>query len=196
MPEKLQDELGGAGIDKAINSTARKGIVMKPHEFMRIALISSGLKGMADKLKGLSPCPVDKVELPTSPDPCGGSGELERKLSPLSELRSASPGILRKRIIRITIIPKKMSDSSEEDLPEPIKRTIVKSPLLDKVSAAYNGYRLWLIANAPELGLGEDSVDFNQVLSTGHMSKSAAVDKELTVAYLQHAHWQAGELLA
>lgn len=197
MPESLQDDLGRAGMDTAVNSTARRGIVMKPHEFMRVVLQSAGLGDIADKLRGVRLPSSDKVEMPCSVDPGKGSTELEEKLAPMEQVRGIKPIIIRKRIIRIMMVPTSHMDESGcdscEDGQEEKEERMKNSPLLDKVSAAYNGYRLWLIANAPELGMTSDEgTDFSSAFATGQMSKSAAADRALTAAYLQHAHWQAG----
>ncbi len=187
LPESLQDELGEDGLDSAINTTARKGIVMKPHEFMRVALVSSGMKGLADKLKGTSPAPSDEVCLPCSVEPGEDNEELGKKLLPMLRERSIAAPVLVRRIIQITVVKPKELDKEPE---------LAKNELLDKVSSAYNGYRLWLIANADELGfLNESSMPNLEDGFGAHKvaSDATSIDLEMASAYLQGAYWRAGE---
>ena len=185
LPEEAQDELARKGIDEAAEETARGGMVLKPHEFMRIALVGSGLRGLADKLRGKTFAPSDDVELPMHPCPMhGGSNMLGGGWKRLLEGRSVTPPAIVKREIRIIM----MGPSSQPGNPQE-----AKSPLLDKISAAYNGYRLWLLANQSELGLNKEaSAPSLEAGFGGRSIEEVRGDQELTEAYLLAAHWQAG----
>lgn len=185
LPEEAQDELARKGIDGAAEETARGGMVLKPHEFMRIALVSSGLKDLADKLRGKTFSPSDDVEMPMHPCPMHGSSRGPHEgLKRLFMGRSVTPPTIVRREIRIIM----MGPESQPGKPEESK-----SPLLDKISAAYNGYRLWLLANQSELGLNKEASAPSLEAGFGSSAiEEMAGDLELTTAYLLAAHWQAG----
>jgi hypothetical protein len=185
LPEEAQDELARKGIDGAAEETARGGMVLKPHEFMRIALVGSGLKDLADKLRGKTFSPSDDVELPMHPCPVhGSSGGPHEGLKRLFMDRSVTPPAIVKREVRIIMMSPKSQPGNKQE---------AKSPLLDKISAAYNGYRLWLLANQSELGLNKEaSAPSLEAGFGGRVIEEVTGDPELTEAYLLAAHWQAG----
>jgi hypothetical protein len=185
LPEDAQDELARKGIDGAAEETARNGVVLKPHEFMRIALVGSGLKGLADKLRGKTFSPSDDIEMPMHPCPMhGSSGMPHEGLKRLFMGRSVTPPMIVKREVRIIMMRPKSQPGNPEE---------TKSPLLDKISAAYNGYRLWLLANQSELGLNKEASAPSLAAGfAGRTLQEMSGDPELTEAYLLAAHWQAG----
>ena len=183
LPEEMQDTLGEKGLETAIQSTANKGIILKPNEFLRIVLVSSGMKDIADSLRGCSLAPSDEVTMPCGVDAGEGDEDLCKKLEAFTPERSIIPPRLITRIVKITMSPRKEIDKEPE---------LAKNELLDKVSAAYNGYRLWLISNADELGLTKRAVSLASSFSKTAAAESS-IDLEMASAYLQGAYWRAGE---
>jgi len=125
----LRDVLGGFG---------RLGIVLKPHEFQRAALTRMGEESFADRLDEDRSVFRQVPEIDSSTPCCGGEGvapllaDMLGKMDPgMIPGRTALGRNFRIRITSITIEPK-------NGLPT---RNEVMEPLLDKVSAAYNGYR-------------------------------------------------------
>lgn len=134
LPKDVLDDAGKKSIECALSTPSMMGMVLKPEEFQRILLSAIGKSGLADELddKNLT-FPVGGCD---SCAPCGELGpdhfdkDLMQKLLPMMEGRSYLGPVVRRRIIRITIIPKEESASEGVD-----------SPLLSKVGAAYNWYR-------------------------------------------------------
>lgn len=190
LPVSMQDELGELGMEGAMNETAHHGIVLKPHEFMRIALIGNGLKHLLDKFHHASPAPVEDVELPFGLHPQLHKlhhGDMENSLSAMSHDRGVTPPIIVKREISITMIcPRGMHGSSPN---------VRHHPLLNKISAAYNGYRCWLLANQSELGLNKTAElpTMGTMFANRDALTQKVADVDLTTAYLLTAHWPAGE---
>jgi inorganic pyrophosphatase len=129
------NEAGKAGLGKALATSSMMGMVLKPEEFMRILLSASGKPEVADELDAKGQ--TFKVDSSVPPEaPCGALDKsqfdksLMEKLLPRMEGRSYLGPVLRRRVIKISIIPK------VEPPPEG-----VDSPLLSKVGAAYNWYR-------------------------------------------------------
>ncbi|MCA8939759.1 MAG: hypothetical protein KDB07_08130 [Planctomycetes bacterium] len=189
LPPTLLDQLGEAGLPEALNATARKGIVLKLPEFARIALVSSGLRGLADRLQNQEFGESEDVELPCDCelDSCGE--DLDEELDPFVPARSILPPIVRRREIHIIMV--------SPGAPEPEKTVessvVQKNRLMNKISAAYNGYRLWLLSNAQELGYFEKDAGVSLESSFGGGFEPISEDSlELTSAYLERAHWQAG----
>ena len=186
LPVETQDEMADKGLETAINASARQGVIFKPHEFLRIALRSAGLSELADKLQGVMPAPTDDVTLPCSPELGSSDSGLEDKLREIVMERSIAPPIIRRRVINITII-------GPDDRGGGLR--LGRNSLLNKVGAAYNGYRLWLLSNAPELSREWDNTtDLTSSMVSGSLDKTAGVeDAALTYSYLWNAYWSAGE---
>ena len=189
LPEHVLDRLGERGLEPALNATARKGIVLKMPEFARIALVGSGLKHIADKIRGCSPAPVDDVSMPIKADLDSCGGDLDEMLDPFMGMRSCFPPMITRREVHIIMMKPKGVDGPGGQLPVADE----KKELMDKISAAYNGYRLWLVSNAPELGYFEKDASVSLESAFGGGYEPVSDDSlELTSAYLEQAHWQAG----
>jgi len=147
IPNDTLSALGKRPLESALSTPSLMGMVLKPREFQRIMLTHMGKEPLADKLDDAGAVfkPVEG-----STPPCEGlspeslSGAIMKALLPLLEGKSYFGPVARRRIIRITI--------SKPEALQP--ETEVDSPLLSKVSAAYNWYRseqLKLAAQAPRV---------------------------------------------
>ena len=182
LPKDTLDRMGGCSLSQALSTPTMLGITLKPREFQRITLCRMGRKGLADELDddGKVFGPSDDVDRSI---PMGSefiSSLIGKMLRGAIEERSALGPPLKRRMIRITIIGKPKSE--EPDLEES------KDDLLDKVSAAYNGYREQMIEKIadisrqlcryPELQAavyGKDEAD----IFYGLTKESAGVDPSL-----------------
>lgn len=166
IPKETLDTMAGEGLEKALATPSLMGMVLKPEEFQRIHLQCMGKGDLADKLDD-----AGAVFKPSEGEmaPCQElsadqlSPELMKLLMPLMGEKSYLGPVVRRRIIRITIMK-----------PEPMTRsTEVNSPLLSKVASAYNWYRreqmklaadtMEVVPNNPELhsglyGIGDEDL--------------------------------------
>jgi len=177
LPKKVLDELADVPLRNALSTTAGMGMVLRPREFQRIVLIRMGLRPKADELD------EKKVVFSRSEEeePVGLSSDLfierlAKLLIPLLALRSA----LGPEIERRVVLPR------EADEEKVAQATSISSDLLDKLGAAYNGYRRGVL----------DIVAHSQTLLSPSLDRdmlkvaSAPVDQvftPLTVAYLKEA---------
>lgn len=181
LPPEIIDALGDAGLGAALSTTGGLGIVLRPREFQRIVLISSGARPVADlfddtgalfqRSKASEPVPLDTSHFDRS---------LARLLLPLLSARSALGPAIERRILVVAHHngQQKKADAS------------LSSHLLDKIGAAYNGYRsglMELVANAQELARTTAKPSDFHLLKVA----SAPVDEVFTplaVTYLKTAH--------
>jgi len=147
LPKETLNEMGSGGLGEGLSTSSLAGMVLKPQEFQRACLCSMGKSGLADKLDNAGAVfkPTDQEEAPCGPLSSDqmGSGLMSKLLPHLMGKSYFGPPV-RQRIIRITI-------SKPDPQPAP---TQVDSPLLSKVSAAYNWYRreqMKLAAEAPKI---------------------------------------------
>jgi len=145
LPKDVLDQMAGTPLRKALSTPTMMGITLKPHEFQRITLIRLGQGGLADELdqSGSVFSPSDRVDRDVPMDRSDISGILAKILAPYIEGRSAFGPVLRRRMIKITVGDGESLGSGE--------RRKEKTPLLDKVAAAYNGYREHVIEKIAEL---------------------------------------------
>lgn len=182
LPKETLDHMGGCPMSQALSTPTMLGITLKPREFQRITLCRMGHGDMADKLDSLGKVfrPTDDIDRSIPMGPEFISELIGKLLKGAVEDRSALGPVLKRRLIRITIIGK---PEIEDQDPEGIQ-----DDLLDKVSAAYNGYReqvIEKIANLtqqlsrfPELRAavyGADDAD----IFLGLTKESAGVDPKL-----------------
>jgi hypothetical protein len=145
LPKETLNQMGSCPMREALSTPTMLGMTLKPREFQRITLCRMGKGDLADELdeKGKIFAPTDDVDRSV---PLGSefiSSLIGRLLKGAVEDRSAFGPVLKRRMIRITIIGK--PEPADEDLDE------TKDDLLDKVSAAYNGYREQVIEKIADL---------------------------------------------
>lgn len=112
-------------------STALGGMVLKPREFQRIVIVRMGHRDLADELDDSGTCFRQVPRFDSSM----GLGDLPvpailRMLADILEQRTAFGDRFKIRVMK----------SGEKKNALPTRRTS-DDPLLDKISAAYNGYR-------------------------------------------------------
>lgn len=157
IPRDTLNEMGSEGVEKGLSTSGLMGMVLKPREFQRVCLVGMGREPLADKLDdaGATFGPSDESSplwSPLGPEHLGMG--LLRKLLPLLQEKSYFGPPIRRRIIRITIV--KPIDPVEESHPD--------SPILSKLSSAYNWYRreqmklaadaMDVVTNIPDLHAG------------------------------------------
>jgi len=134
LPTGILNELGNGGLERGLSTTSMAGMVLKPEEFQRACLSSMGKQDLADKMDEagavFKPTEGEEAPCPALGGEHMGMDILKKILPHLGDKSYFGPPV-RARIIRITIV----SPSPKKDL------TQVDSPLLSKVSAAYNWYR-------------------------------------------------------
>jgi hypothetical protein len=135
LPKGVLHELGKHdSLESALTTPSLMGMVLKPEEFQRIILEHMGHDDLADKLEeaGATFKPTEGETAPCKPlDSKQLDPELLKQLLPFLEDKSYFGPVIRRRIIRISIMGPKEHEKSTE----------VNSPLLSKVSSAYNWYR-------------------------------------------------------
>lgn len=190
----LNDVASKHSVGTACSTAGMLGIVLKPREFQRIVLIRMGEKDLADDLDSSNSVfrPSQNFDDSVSVDKELLSPVLMRVLSSLIGSRSGLGAPLRDRVVRLSIADKK---SLPTDSP-------VDHPLLDKMGAAYNGYRRNLlqklsqaeevIQNDPQL---RDAVIGNSLVNMFMKTASAPVVSVDSISYFAGAHLQNRDLL-
>lgn len=181
-PDLSRDILDGLATRPlpAILSTATgMGMVLRPREFQRIVLIQMRRREDADLLDR-SGCVFPRVEEEIE-TPMGGeffSPVLARLLSPLMRDRSALRPILEKRILVLSSNPAETEGECSS----------LSSPLLHKISAAYNGYRVGAMRLVEQAGdmmssAAPLSIDFHKLASSPNLFSP------LSKVYFETAYW-------
>lgn len=197
FPRPVLNQLAQRPLCEACGATAVMGMVLKPHEFQRLVLMRMGHAGMADEMDSgrmvFSPCKdFDYSIKPVfGPDP-----DLIKHLAPYVSDRSAFGPALTLRVIKTANVRE-----IKKTLPT---RDTVEHPLLDKISAAYNGYRrnvMLKLSQAQEEVAGDpqlrEAILGDELVMT--FCKTASSHPILTsdsAAYMMGAHLSDRSLLA
>jgi hypothetical protein len=197
LPRSVLHQMAQRPLCQACGSATAMGMVLKPHEFQRMVLMRMGQAGMADELDHghlvFHPCKdFDYSIKPVfGPDP-----DLIKHLAPYAMDRSAFGPALTLRIIKTANVRE-----VKKTLPT---RDTVEHPLLDKISAAYNGYRrnvMLKLSQAQEEVVGDpqlrNAILGDELVMT--LSKTASSHPILTsdsAAYMMGAHLSDRSLLA
>ena len=142
LPDDLLDQLGGYDPSDALAAATAAGIVLKPREYQRVILVRIGHKPLADDLDRAGCRFPDTDAADDSLDFGNRSPDVSsiiQALLPFIAGRSAFEGPLTRRL----------SEPSAE-CPNCGQRQI-STPLLLKISSAYNGYRQQLLTKMPEV---------------------------------------------
>jgi|GEM_PF-2172695 len=145
LPRETLDRMSACSLREALSTPTMLGMTLKPKEFQRVVLCRLGKRDLADNLEGDGKVfgPSDEVDKSV---PLGSefvNNLIARLLKGAIEDRSAFGPVLKRRMIRITIVGKPEMEEAE---PEE-----AKDDLLNKVSAAYNGYREQVIEKIADL---------------------------------------------
>lgn len=197
IPDKTLDSMSKHHFPSLLGSLMTLGIVLKPQEYQRVVLKRMGEDELADDLS--------KSKKVFAPSPSFGFSDVDPSskdtlqavlplLSSLIKERTAFGGPFQ---IRVTIT----GGGHKFPLPTP---TPVEHPLLDKISAAYNGYRrelLMKLSQATEVVEGDPQLR-EMVLGDGLVnmfSKQASSIPTLSVdslAYMMGAYLEDRSLLS
>lgn len=144
LPADMLEELGHSpDLQKVLATSSLMGMVLKPREFQHLALSNLGHDGLARELDagGVEFKPTDKEVAPCAPlSPLHMSPDIMKALMPYLEDKSYLGPVVGRRIARIIVI-----QTEPKEAP-----TKVDSPLLSKVSGAYNWYRREMMKVAAE----------------------------------------------
>jgi hypothetical protein len=198
IPDETLDEMSESGdLGKILTTASSAGIVLKPSEFQRIVLNIVGKPSLARQYSDSGCCFCNSNDTDESVefgDPSMFSHNIMSALMPMLQERSAFEPVVSRRIIIIKTARAK----------KPLRK--IKTPLLDKVAAAYNGYRKQLlekigtiVANITERELNllatvrgellEDSlVRRNLGVKTASAAVPLALLGAIPLAYIYGAH--------
>lgn len=199
LPDEVLDQLGQGNLSSALSTPSTMGMILKPREFQRITIIRMGRKPLADDLdrQGLVFSPTDEEDrsIPMGSHHFGHG--LMRSLLPHLGDRSCLEPVVRRKIVRITICQK----PELEDDPEP--RGAENDTLLNKISAAYNGYldRVVDCLRGSEEVIDENPELWSQVhgvnTADGFSKEAAGVNPKVLLGAIggafaasQYARWQ------
>jgi hypothetical protein len=186
IPRESLDRLAEKVLGETCGATGSLGMVLKPHEFQRIVLVRMGKKDMADDLdsKGEVFRPTDRFD---------DSVSSEHSQEALDSVFSLLKDLVRQRTAFGSPFTMRVIIGSGENNSLPT-RMPVQDSLLDKVSAAYNGYRrdlLMKLAGAVEqfksdprvreAVLGENLMSLTKSASGSNLSLDS-------LSYLMGAH--------
>jgi hypothetical protein len=176
------NELAKHPMGVAAGSLGGLGIVLKPSEFQTLILIKMGEVDFANELSAKNQVfrPVEKID---SSIKLAFDASVAHSMVDLFEERSAFAGPLTRRMIKL----------GEKTLPTP---SAIQHPLLDEISAAYNGYRLNLltkfsqateaIESDPQL---RDALFGRNLVDMFSKTASLPLITPDSVAYLAGAHY-------
>jgi hypothetical protein len=187
LPPEVLDAMAESPLPNALGTASSSGIVLKPHEFQRIVLIRMGEDDLADELDDAGQVfrPVHRFDDSVGVD-SSIIARLLKALLPYVQARTAFGPSFRSRLLRA-------QEGEKKDLPT---REAVQHPVLDKISAAYNGYRrnvLTELSRAREEVEGDPSLRSailgDELVSMFSKTSSASPIIDLdSVAYLMGAH--------
>lgn len=143
IPKSTLDRMGEMDLGHALSTPAMMGIVLKPHEFQRVILVRIGEKPLADELDGKGEVfgPSSKVDesLDVSPD----------KVHHLLKELLQAMGMVGDRSVAATPMKRRLERLREHRRdPHLEKKASAREPVLEKIAAAYNGYRRNIIKKA------------------------------------------------
>lgn len=212
LPPSLLDMASDKmGLQGACECAARDGIILRKPEFARMSMRSAGLSHLLPLLSMLSLPPSDEVSCPLSMR-LGRMGHGPSLFSPFASVRSMKPDMV---VMRITMIRPahdhdhshhhhhdedegEWTDSHSHDSLHGVRfhgnglSDRAKHELGEKLSSAYNGYRVWLMANAHDLGMFDPlmapSVEQGFWMGRGKQANTGI--ESLTELALEHSFWR------
>lgn len=173
------DGLATRSLPSILSTATGMGMVLRPREFQRIVLIQMKRREDADLLDRAGhvfPRVEEEIETPMRGE--FFSPVLARLLFPLMRDRSALRPILEKRILILSSSPTGTEGECSS----------LSSPLLHKISAAYNGYRVGamrLVEQAEDMmsSAAPLSIDFHKLASSPNLFSP------LSKVYFETAYW-------
>jgi hypothetical protein len=197
FPSGILDSMSAMPLASLLSGTAGAGVVLKPHEFQRVVLKRMGEDEMADSLGQRNQVfrPSESFSDVGMDDDIEGS--LKAVLPLIMKYMNSRTAFGEPFKMRVVI----MRGGSKIPLPT---ASPVAHPLLDKISAAYNGYRrnvLIKLSQAAEVVESDPELRktfFGDELmnSFGKTSSVQNIVSQDTMAYLMGAHLEDRSLLA
>lgn len=183
----LNDLADNHSLSSILGGAAVLGIILKPVEFQRIVLLRMGDRDLADELDSKHRVfrNVSDVDNSVELDPSVYGSGIGQLLRSFIGLRSGFGQPLRLRSMRTM-------SGLKKSLPTP---SSIEDPLLDKVSAAYNGYRQNLLTKLSQVEevINSDPSLRNELtglslLSMVDKTASSTILSTDAVAYVMGAH--------
>lgn len=145
LPKEMLNQMADRPLSESISTPTMMGITLKPKEFQHIIVCRLRGPAQADELEREHKIfrPVDEVDKSTDMEASHISGMLARLLKNVLEDRGVLGPVLKRRMLHITI------HGAPKNKDEPLEQ--LEDKLLDKISAAYNGYREQVIEKIAEL---------------------------------------------
>jgi hypothetical protein len=188
FPNEILNQMSTIPIQESLSTPTMMGIVLKPHEYQRIVICRLGKKDLADELDANNQVfrQINDIDKSINLDSENINGQLANLLKSAIEDRGVFGPVLRRRMIRVTV---------HGSQPPQLDREEVENDLLDKLSAAYNGYREQVIekiaalssyiSNYPEI----QARIFGQELEDAFIEKRAAgIDLKLLLGSIPAAY--------
>lgn len=143
IPKSILDLMSGMGLGPACSTTGMMGVVLKPSEFQRVMLVRIGAGDLADELdaKNMTFGHTDEVDDSIPVD----QGLVDPRLKELLQLS----GVFKQRTIASPALRERAGEASR---PAGMPPGTSSEPVMDKIAAAYNGYRRSLIKKANQIG--------------------------------------------
>ena len=186
LPNKLLDMLGSRPLSEALATLTGMGITLRPKEFQRIVIVSTGNRPLADDLDRRS------IVFPHEDSSFSGSlmGEdgmnpaIADLLLPFLENRSVFGPPIERRSVRILMQVRKPEEENK------VKHSSLSSDLLRKIGAAYTTYRNELMSKVAE---AQDMIT-NSGISDRELTSLAqlpvdALFTPMSAAHLKLAYW-------
>lgn len=187
LPTDILNTLGDSGLATALSTLTGLGIVLRPSEFQRVALVSQGAGTLADQFESLGQSfPRTKEKSPVQLSASDFSATLAQLLLPLMAARSAFGPFIEQRVMLVVGSPEKKASSTSSH----------PSDLLRKIGAAYHGYRENLMHFVSS---SQDLIEAATTPRDVNLRKLASASPEdlftpLSFAYLKHAFWNEAPL--
>ena len=184
IPKRTLDLLGSRPLGESLSTLSGLGMVLRPREFQRIILTSSGGGRLADDLDRRGEI-FPRVE-ESLPVPFGGfSSALASLLLPLLLGRSGFGPAIEKRVIVLVGRGEEKKEKKAAWTPSSLS-----SDVLRKIGAAYNGYRQGVMNLVVE---AQDMIG-SSALQSADLDKIASASAEsfltpLSAAYFKLAFW-------
>lgn len=175
LSKGILDQMGSCPIKESLSTPTMMGITLKPHEFQRIVICRLGKRDMADELDRNDQVfrKVDGVDKSINLGPESINGRLADLLKDAIEDRGVFGPVLQRRMVKVVV------HGVPDEHPE---REEVKDNLLDKVSAAYNGYREQVIEKIADLSRHLSQYPVIQAQIFGQELGDVFVDRVKTAA--------------
>lgn len=179
LPDTLLDQLSTVDPEKVLSTLGGMGVLLKPREFQRLTLLQLGRRDLADDLDSHGEVFEQSDERePMGVEPKNFVPALAQLLAPLVSSRSLLAPEIERRVVL----------SSPSTGTKTTRAPSHSEDLLDKIAAAYNGYRqdvMELVVHSQHL--------LSMTGSTGPLQKLSSVPvreafSPLSVAYLKYAY--------